>query len=100
MFTFNEANGQLNFKGDEKVMAKVEGLDLSGVEVPTVVRADELSRAFNEAEREGGKEVLERDAEGNPTKYGDPVIEKAKYYAVCKEKYIEQFEERKAKGRN
>ncbi|WP_096189985.1 hypothetical protein [Evansella halocellulosilytica] len=66
----NYYNDQLTIDGDEDIIAKAEGEDLSGVKINGRVDGDALARAYNDAEKGG--------------------LERAKYYAAVKEAFVKQ----------
>jgi hypothetical protein len=66
---------QLSITGDEEVVAKHEGVDLSDVELQVRITAEEMVKVFNKIESSDG-EVREQYE---------------KTYLALKQKYIEAF---------
>lgn len=63
-------NDELFILGDEDVITRVAGEDLSTVEIDERVEADALARAYNDAQKGG--------------------VDRAKYYAAMKKAFIDQ----------
>jgi hypothetical protein len=68
---------QLSITGDEEVVAKYEGVDLSGVELQVRITAEEMVKVFNKIESSDGETREQYE----------------KTYLALKEKFIEAFEQ-------